>query len=143
MPFQLRTGAKVDNADRKYFQKSIKPLLDDPPVEWIGEVSENGKQNLLANAYALFFPIDWLEPFGLVLIEAMACGTPAIAYRYGSVPELVEEGVTGFIVDDLNAAVAEPWHTGIGVDPVWGLGQHHVQIRRGLLQPAIELFVGR
>jgi glycosyltransferase involved in cell wall biosynthesis len=101
----LKIAAKIDNADRKYFQRCIEPLLDDPIVEWIGEVSENGKQDLLANAYALLFPIDWPEPFGLVLIEAMACGTPAIAYRCGSVPELVEEGVTGFIVDDLNAAV--------------------------------------
>ena len=102
----LKVAAKVDNADRKYFEKSIKPLLDDPLVEWIGEVSEEtGKLDLLANAYALLFPIDWPEPFGLVLIEAMACGTPAIAYRCGSVPELVEEGVTGFIVDDLNSAV--------------------------------------
>ena len=102
----LKVAAKVDNADRKYFEKSIKPLLDDPLVEWIGEVSEeNGKLDLLANAYALLFPIDWPEPFGLVLIEAMACGTPAIAYRCGSVPELVEEGVTGFVVDDLNSAV--------------------------------------
>ena len=101
----LKIAAKVDSSDRKYFEKSIKPLLDDPQVEWIGEVSENGKQELLAHAYALLFPIDWPEPFGLVLIEAMACGTPAIAYRCGSVPELVEEGLTGFIVDDLNAAV--------------------------------------
>jgi glycosyltransferase involved in cell wall biosynthesis len=101
----LKIAAKVDNSDRKYFEKSIKPLLDDPLVEWIGEVSENGKEELLANAYALLFPIDWPEPFGLVLIEAMACGTPAIAYRCGSVPELVEEGLTGFIVDDLNGAV--------------------------------------
>jgi glycosyltransferase involved in cell wall biosynthesis len=101
----LKVAAKVDNADRKYFDKIIKPLLDDPLVQWIGEVDEAGKQDLLANAFALIFPIDWPEPFGLVLIEAMACGTPAIAYRCGSVPELVEEGVTGFIVDDLNAAV--------------------------------------
>jgi glycosyltransferase involved in cell wall biosynthesis len=101
----LKIGAKVDNADRKYFEKTIKPLLDDPLVEWIGEVSEKDKEDLLANAHALLFPIDWPEPFGLVLIEAMACGTPVIAYRCGSVPELVEEGVTGFIVDDINAAV--------------------------------------
>jgi glycosyltransferase involved in cell wall biosynthesis len=80
-------------------------VLDDPLVQWIGEVNEEGKQDLLANAYALLFPIDWPEPFGLVLIEAMACGTPAIAYRCGSVPELVEEGITGFIVDDLSTAV--------------------------------------
>jgi glycosyltransferase involved in cell wall biosynthesis len=101
----LKIAAKVDAADRKYFEKFIKPLLDDPLVEWIGEVGEDGKQDLLANAHALLFPIDWPEPFGLVLIEAMACGTPAIAYRCGAVPELVEEGVTGFVVDDLNAAV--------------------------------------
>lgn len=101
----LKVAAKVDNLDRKYFDKNIKPVLDDPLVQWIGEVNEEGKQDLLANAYALLFPIDWPEPFGLVLIEAMACGTPAIAYRCGSVPELVEEGVTGFIVDDLSTAV--------------------------------------
>jgi glycosyltransferase involved in cell wall biosynthesis len=101
----LKIAAKVDNADRKYFEKFIKPLLDDPVLEWIGEVGENDKQDLLANAYALVFPIDWPEPFGLVLIEAMACGTPTIAYRCGAVPELVEDGVTGFIVDDINAAV--------------------------------------
>jgi glycosyltransferase involved in cell wall biosynthesis len=73
-------------------------------VEEIGEVGEAGKQELLANAYALLFPIDWPEPFGLVLIEAMACGTPVIAYRCGSVPELVDDGVTGFVVEDLDAA---------------------------------------
>jgi glycosyltransferase involved in cell wall biosynthesis len=101
----LKVAAKVDNSDRKYFEKSIRPLLDDPLVEWIGEIGESGKQDLLSNAYALLFPIDWPEPFGLVLIEAMACGTPSIAYRCGSVPELVEEGVTGFIVDDLNGAL--------------------------------------
>ena len=101
----LKVAAKIDKKDRRYFEKHIKPLLDDPLVEWVGEVSEDGKQGLLANAYALVFPIDWPEPFGLVLIEALACGTPAVAYRCGSVPELVEEGVTGFIVDDLNAAV--------------------------------------
>ena len=101
----LKIAAKVDNADRKYFEKAIRPLLDDPLVEWIGEVGESDKQFLLANACALLFPIDWPEPFGLVLVEAMACGTPVIAYRCGSVPELVDEGVTGFIVDDLNAAV--------------------------------------
>jgi glycosyltransferase involved in cell wall biosynthesis len=101
----LKVAAKIDHADREHFDKTIKPMLDDPLVEWIGEVSEDGKQDLLANAYALLFPIDWPEPFGLVLIEAMACGTPAIAYRCGSVPELVEEGLTGFIVDDLDGAV--------------------------------------
>jgi glycosyltransferase involved in cell wall biosynthesis len=101
----LKIAAKVDNADRKYFERSIEPLLDSPWVEWIGEVGEDGKQDLLANAYALLFPIDWPEPFGLVVIEAMACATPVIAYRSGSVPELVEDGVTGFIVENIGAAV--------------------------------------
>jgi glycosyltransferase involved in cell wall biosynthesis len=101
----LKIAAKVDQADRKYFERSIEPLLDNPWVEYIGEIGEDGKQELLANAYALLFPIDWPEPFGLVVIEAMACATPVIAYRGGSVPELVEEGVTGFIVDDVATAV--------------------------------------
>ena len=98
---RLKVAAKVEAADRKYFKKTIEPLLDDPIVECIGEVGDRGKQELLAHAYALLFPIDWPEPFGLVLIEAMACGTPVIAYPGGSVPEIVEHGVTGFIVDNL------------------------------------------
>jgi glycosyltransferase involved in cell wall biosynthesis len=101
----LKVAAKVDQADLKYFERSIKPLLDEPLLDWIGEVGENGKQDLLAQAHALLFPIDWPEPFGLVLVEAMACGTPVVAYRSGSVPELVDEGVTGFIVDDITGAV--------------------------------------
>jgi glycosyltransferase involved in cell wall biosynthesis len=101
----LKVAAKVDNADRKYFEKRIRHLLDDPLVEWIGEVGEEDKQQLLSSAYALLFPIDWPEPFGLVLVEAMACGTPSIAYRGGSVSELVENGVSGFVVDDIEEAV--------------------------------------
>lgn len=101
----LKVAAKVDASDRKYFKKSIRPLLDNPLVQWVGEVDESGKQELLAGACALLFPIDWPEPFGLVLLEAMACGTPTIAYRCGSVPEVIEDGVTGFIVDDIDAAV--------------------------------------
>jgi glycosyltransferase involved in cell wall biosynthesis len=97
---RLKIAAKVDAEDRKYFE-TIEPLLDDPIVECIGEVGDLGKQEVLANAYALLFPIDWPEPFGLVLIEAMACGTPVIAYRRGSVPEILEDGVTGFTVDNL------------------------------------------
>ena len=102
---RLKIAAKVDAADRQYFKKHIEPLLDDPLVECIGEVGDDGKQELLTHAYALLFPIDWPEPFGLVLIEAMACGTPVIAYSGGSVPEIVEDGITGFIVDNLCDAV--------------------------------------
>jgi glycosyltransferase involved in cell wall biosynthesis len=101
---RLKVAAKVDAVDRKYFRK-IESLLNQPHVECVGEVGESEKQELLENAYALLFPIDWPEPFGLVLIEAMACGTPVIAYRCGAVPEIVEDGVTGFIVDNLDAAV--------------------------------------
>lgn len=101
---RLKVAAKVDAADHKYF-KTIKPLFNDSRIECIGEVGEPEKQDLLANAYALLFPIDWPEPFGLVLIEAMACGTPVIAYPCGSVPEIVENGVNGFVVDNLDAAV--------------------------------------
>jgi glycosyltransferase involved in cell wall biosynthesis len=99
----LKFAAKVEDANREYFEETIKSS-DGCAVEELGEVDEAGKQDLLANAYALLFPIDWPEPFGLVLIEAMACGTPVIAYRCGSVPELVDDGVTGFVVDDLDAA---------------------------------------
>jgi len=100
---RLKCAAKVDDGDRSYFEQTIQPL-DYSLVECVGEVDDTGKQELLANAYALLFPIDWPEPFGLVLIEAMACGTPVIAYRCGSVPEIIDEGVTGFVVDDLNSA---------------------------------------
>ena len=103
---KLKIAAKIDAADRDYYQQSIEHLLDDPLVDCIGEVDDRGKQELLSNAYALLFPIDWPEPFGLVIIEAMACGTPVIAFRRGSVPELIEDGVTGFIVDDIDQAVA-------------------------------------
>jgi glycosyltransferase involved in cell wall biosynthesis len=102
---KIKIAAKIDAADQEYF-RSIEHLLDDPLVECIGEVDDLGKQDLLGGAYALLFPIDWPEPFGLVIIEAMACGTPVIAFRCGSVPELIEDGVTGFIVDDIDEAVA-------------------------------------
>jgi glycosyltransferase involved in cell wall biosynthesis len=102
----LKIAAKVDLVDREYFKKVIKPLLRDPLVEYVGEIGEGEKDDFLGNAYALLFPIDWPEPFGLVMIEAMACGTPIIAYRQGSVPEVIEQGHTGFVVDDLADAVA-------------------------------------
>lgn len=101
----LRIAAKVDVADRAYFRE-IEPLLDDPSIEFIGEISDGEKSDFLGNATALLFPIDWPEPFGLVMIEAMACGTPVIAWPCGAVPEIVDDGVTGRIVDSRAAAVA-------------------------------------
>ncbi len=101
----LKIAAKVGFDDLAYFNQRIRPLLDDPLVEFLGEIDESAKDALLANAHALIFPIDWPEPFGLVMTEAMACGTPVIAYRRGSVPEIVQDGVNGFVVDDLDAAV--------------------------------------
>jgi len=102
----LRIAAKVPRAENRYFTEQVKPLIDGGDVEFIGEVDDAGKEKLLGNAMALLFPIDWPEPFGLVLIEAMACGTPVIAFRRGSVPEIVEDGVTGFIVDNEAAAIS-------------------------------------
>ena len=101
----LKMAAKVDRADRDYFDSEIRPLLENPLVEWIGEIGDSDKSGFLGGARALLFPVDWPEPFGLVLIEAMACGTPVIAFRRGSVPEIVEHGITGFIVDTMQEAV--------------------------------------
>jgi glycosyltransferase involved in cell wall biosynthesis len=101
----LKIAAKVDPVDRKYFKREIEPLLGDPLVEHVGEIGDGEKNEFLGNAYALLLPIDWPEPFGLVIIEAMACGTPVIAYRGGAVPEVMEEGHTGFIVEALEDAV--------------------------------------
>ncbi len=101
----LRIAAKVDTADRRYFHETIEPLLADGGVEFVGEIDDAGKPEFLGNAAALLFPIDWPEPFGLVMIESMACGTPVIAWHEGSVPEVVDDGRTGFIVDSLQAGV--------------------------------------
>jgi glycosyltransferase involved in cell wall biosynthesis len=105
---QLKVAAKVDRADQLYYQEQIEPLLRSSQgyVEFIGEIGGKAKEEFLGNAAALLFPIDWPEPFGLVIIEALACGTPVIAYRNGSVPELLEDGVSGFVVDDEDGAVA-------------------------------------
>jgi glycosyltransferase involved in cell wall biosynthesis len=99
---KLKIAAKIDAVDRDYFEREIRDSLDHPLVEFIGEIGEEEKNNFLGNAYALLFPIDWSEPFGLVMIEAMACGTPVVAFRRGSVPEVVDDGVTGFIVDSID-----------------------------------------
>ncbi|MGD9852618.1 MAG: glycosyltransferase family 4 protein [Nitrospirales bacterium] len=101
----IRIAAKVDKVDHAYFEATIKPLLRHPLVDYIGEIGEGEKDKFLGKAKALLFPIDWPEPFGLVMIEALACGTPVIAYHRGSVPEVLEQGVVGFIVQDFNEAV--------------------------------------
>ena len=90
--------------DRRYFKRVIEPLLNNPGAEWVGEITDQQKNEFLGNAFALLFPIDWPEPFGLVMIEAMACGTPVIAFDNGSVPEVMEDGVTGFIVGEIDEA---------------------------------------
>jgi glycosyltransferase involved in cell wall biosynthesis len=101
----LKMAAKVDRADREYFEEKIKGLIDGTSVEYIGEIPDKDKSEFLSGALALLVPIDWPEPFGLVMIEAMACGTPVIAFNRGSVPEVIEDGVTGFIVEDEQGAI--------------------------------------
>ncbi len=101
----LKIAAKIDNGDRWYYEGNIEALLQGPRIEYLGELAGKEKHEVLAGARALLFPIDWPEPFGLVLIEALACGTPIIAFRRGSVPEIVDDGRTGFIVDNVDEAV--------------------------------------
>jgi len=101
----LKIAAKVDKVDEPYFREQIAPLLGDRGVEFIGEINEHNKTDFLGEARALLFPIDWPEPFGLVMIEAMACGTPVLAFRRGSVSEIIDQGVTGAIVDTMDEAV--------------------------------------
>ena len=103
---RLKVAAKIDRVDREYFEAEIAPLFEQPHVEYIGEIPEERKSEFLGNAAGLIFPIAWREPFGLAMIEAMACGTPVVAMRQGSVPEVIEEGVTGFVVEDEAAAAA-------------------------------------
>jgi glycosyltransferase involved in cell wall biosynthesis len=102
----LKIAAKVDRADQEYYDEIIRPLIDGSFIEYIGEIGDHEKSDFLSGALGLLVPIDWPEPFGLVMIEAMACGTPVIAYNRGSVPEIVEENLTGFIVDDEISAAA-------------------------------------
>ena len=101
----LKIAAKVDTADREYFEETIAPLLSEPGIEFLGEVDEAAKAILLGGARALLFPIDWPEPFGMVVVEALACGTPVIAWPHGAVPELLEHGESGWLVDSMEAAV--------------------------------------
>ena len=101
----LRIAAKVDPADQAYFESTIQPLLGDELVTFVGEIGDADKDDFIGNARALLMPIDWPEPFGLVMIEAMACGTPVIAYRHGSVPEIIDHGVTGFVVENQQQAI--------------------------------------
>ena len=101
----LAIAAKVDKSDYAYYTSQIKPLLKDPLVEFLGEIGEDEKRAFLGDATAVLFPIDWPEPFGLSMIEAMANGTPVIAFRRGSVPEVIDHGVTGFVVDTIEEAV--------------------------------------
>ena len=103
---ELKIAAKVDGADEEYFETEIRHLLDDPLVEFIGEIGDGEKEAFLGGAAALLMPIGWPEPFGLVVIEAMACGTPVIAFPFGSMPELIEPGVNGALVESLDQAVA-------------------------------------
>ena len=103
----LKIAAKVDNADKAYYDAEIRPLLREyPDVEFIGEINDTQKPAFLSGAHALIFPINWPEPFGLVMIESMACGTPVVAFNCGSVPEVIDDGVTGYIVNDIDEAVA-------------------------------------
>ncbi|WP_159010721.1 glycosyltransferase family 4 protein [Bradyrhizobium sp. S69] len=101
----LKIAAKVDRADQDYYDELIKPLMDHPLIEYIGEIGDHEKSEFLSGAIGLLLPIDWPEPFGLVMIESMACGTPVIAFNRGSVPEIIDEGLTGFIVEDEISAV--------------------------------------
>ncbi len=103
---KLKIAAKVDAADKNYFEQKIQPMLDNPLIEFVGEIGDHQKSEFLGGADALLFPIDWPEPFGLVMIEAMACGTPVVAFRCGSTTEVIEDGATGFLVDTLEQAVA-------------------------------------
>lgn len=116
----LKIAAKVDRVDQAYFREVIEPLLSRPGVEFIGEINERQKTEFLGEARALLFPIDWPEPFGLVMIEAMACGTPVLAFRRGAVPEIVEHGVSGMIVNTVDEAVA-------ALPRVVGLDRHKVR----------------
>ena len=136
----LKIAAKVDKADLDYYNDKIKRLLKGPGVEFIGEIGDRDKEEFLGLALALLFPIDWPEPFGLVMIEAMANGTPIIAFRRGSVPEIIDEGLTGFIVDSVDAAVAAiPRAAALGRSGVRGCFEERFSVER-MARDYIELY---
>lgn len=118
----LKIAAKVDKVDRAYYKANIKPLLKGPGVEFIGEINEREKREFLGQAMALLFPIDWPEPFGLATIEAMANGTPVVAFRRGAVPEVIDHGVTGLIVSSVDEAVA-------AIPQAIALDRHAIRLR--------------
>src|SRR4030095_9312403 len=110
----LKIAAKVDRADAAYFEDHIKPLLDDPLIEFVGEIGDADKPDFLGGARAMLFPVDWPEPFGLVMIEAMAAGTPIIAWRNGSTPEVIDHGRSGFLVESVAGGGAAVGRGGSG-----------------------------
>jgi glycosyltransferase involved in cell wall biosynthesis len=105
LDMNLKIAAKVNWFEHQYFEEEVEPLLADPRIEFLGEITEGEKNDFLGGASALIFPVDWPEPFGLVQIEAMACGTPVVAFSHGAVPEVIDDGVTGFAVDTVDEAV--------------------------------------
>lgn len=127
----LKIAAKVDRADEEYYETVVKPLMDHPLVEFIGEISDREKPEFLSGPHGLLLPIDWPEPFGLVMIEAMACGAPVIAYNRGSVPEIIDQGLTGFIVEDELSAV-----NAVGRWPTWIAGRSESISRNGSVHAA-------
>jgi glycosyltransferase involved in cell wall biosynthesis len=118
----IKIAAKIDKVDRDYFEEKIRPLMSLPFVEYIGEITDEQKPAFLSGAIALLVPIDWPEPFGLVMIEAMACGTPVIAFNRGAVPEIVEDGLTGFVVEDETSAIG-------AISQLSALSREHVRTR--------------
>src|SRR5208283_5090204 len=154
MGIPLKIAAKVDKVDEAYFRECIAPLLNGPGVEFIGEINERQKTKFLGEALALLFPIDWPEPFGLAMIEAMACGTPVLAFRRGSVPEIIDQGVTGVIVDGMEqAASALPRVLGLNRRAVHqrfvdrfsaaSMTQNYLNLYRSMLMPVPAVLSSR
>ncbi len=153
MGIPLKIAAKVDKVDEAYFRECVAPLLSGPGVEFIGEINERQKSQFLGEALALLFPIDWPEPFGLTMIEAMACGAPTLAFRRGSVPEIIDDGVTGVIVDGMaQAAAALPRVLRLDRRAIRRrfeerfsaalMAKNYVNLYRSLLMPAPAVFHG-